>query len=73
MNLTISQLCLLRSIKKRGIPTELINTFLTRCGASIEEWRILLDSKHTFLKEERFYITQLGKKEYQKQKIGRYF
>lgn len=77
MNLSTAQLCLLRCFLKNGVCCELIDIFLTRCGATPEEWTAIqqtkLVRKSNLRSGSRFVFTKEGKREYNKQKQGRYF
>ena len=69
--LSISQLCLLRSLRKAGFPCELIGIFLLRCGASEEEWKSLAGLVEE--RQGRYWLTEQGQKLYRLESKGRYF
>lgn len=73
MELTLGQLYLVRSMEKKGISKSLLPNFMNRCGTSGEEWNSLVDEEFVEEKKDRWWLTNLGKKEYKRQKKGKYF
>ena len=73
MPLSTAQLCLLRSLKSRGVPVELRDVFLSRCGASLQELWDLRDAGTVEEKEGRLQMTDWGKRIYRRESKGRYF
>jgi hypothetical protein len=79
LTLTNVQLIILRSLVKNGWPADLIDPWVwSRNGGEREDWQALVDAG---LVEpdgggrgwERFRLTAEGKREYQKQRIGKWF
>lgn len=75
ISLTNRQLSLMQAISKSGIPFELMDIFMSRCGTSLDAWLGLLENKLVELneKENRYFLTALGKKIFKKEKVGRYY
>ncbi len=74
MDLTTSQLCLLRSLLKQGCPDSLMGTFLLRCGTSTQEWTALGDEGLVQKdKANRWAVTEKGKKTFRVVRKGRWF
>lgn len=70
---TVAQLHLLRCLRGRGIPAELLEIFLNRCGASREEWNALTLLGWAVEERGRFLLTKEGEKRYRKLRETRYF
>lgn len=73
MKATTPQLCLLRSLRKTDIPVSLLEVFLSRCGASHEDWQGLWDWGLVEQEGDRFVLTKIGQREYRRLSKGRYF
>lgn len=75
MELTISQLCYLRSLVKCGIPSDLLEIVLRRGGTTREEHDALLAAGWVKIEKrtKRVVLTPEGKKGYNRAKVGRYF
>lgn len=73
MVLTRAQYCLLRSIGKTGVPSELLAIFLNRCGASSEEWHHLIDAGLVEQANLRYQMTEEGKRVYRRRPKNIYF
>lgn len=73
MKATTPQLCLLRSLRKTGLPVSLLEIFLSRCGASQEDWQGLRDWGLVEQEGDRFVLTKIGQREYRGQSKGHYF
>jgi len=75
--LTVPQYCLLRSLVKTGIPAELAEIFLGRCGASVDDWQFLLAQGWVApgkrADKGRFVLTDAGKRVYQRRPRNVYF
>lgn len=76
--LTNRQLSLMQAISKEGIPEELMEIFLRRCGTSEEEWQGLQGLDYVYLDDTndndcRWKLTKLGFKVFKKEKVGRYY
>ena len=77
MEFTVAQLCLLRCLLKDGISCDLMEIILNRCGANGDDLNLLKKAKHVRKSirqsSSRFVLTKEGRREYAKQKHGRYF
>lgn len=68
------QLYLMRSLLGRGIPPELLDIFLERCGATKEDWENLLVSGCVKADTTgRLIVTPEGKKAFNVEKKGKWF
>lgn len=68
-----AQLCVARSLKLRGCPSDLMHIYLTRCGATQAEFDEMLSASFVSEQDFRFSLTKQGEREYNKQKRGQYF
>lgn len=80
MTFTIHDLCFLRSMMKMGICPTLMSYMLERSGVTQEnldnlkkEKLVYLCKKKAYGKSGRWFVTDIGKKEYKKQSQGKYF
>lgn len=71
--LDIHQLMVLRSLLKVGSPVDLASIFLSRCGCSEAGWAALTEAGLVEQKKGRWLLTEEGKKQYRKQKVGKWF
>ena len=73
-SMNIPQLYLIRSLLSKGIPPDLLDIFLERCGATREDWENLLVSGCVKSDAEgRLIVTPEGKKAFNKEKQGKWF
>lgn len=73
-----AQLCLLRSVGKKGFPTYLLTVFLSRCGATQEDLDQLVSWGFVRVEElvprdSRYVMTPAGKKAYRERPRNVYF
>jgi hypothetical protein len=77
MNLSVAQLCLLRSFLRgraaRPLEVGLRPIFLERCGAAAEEWEALEQAGYLARAGAYWELTDLGLRAFRRGKIGRYF
>lgn len=80
MLLSDRQLSLMQALLRVGVPSELIQIFITRCGTSQEEWEDLINRKLIELVKQRkkdilgrYFLTKEGKKLFKHEKVGRYY
>ena len=77
LNLSDTQLCLLRSFLRRGKPVpfaaSLLTHFLGRCGAADTDWQALLTAGFVAVKGSDVALTPAGLKAYRTQSKGRWF
>lgn len=71
--LSIHQLMMLRSLLAKGWEASLIDYVPRRCGAKEGEWEALVDAGLVEEKDNWFRLTKLGKQEYRRQKVGKWF
>ncbi len=74
MKWTTEQLMVARSLLKQGCPNDLLHIILLRCSANDQDWTGL--QNNGFVEQDnagRWWLSQAGKREYSKQKVGRYF
>lgn len=68
-----AQYCLLRSLKGRGISSELLSIFLNRCGASQEDWQQLIDLEFAVTSGDRIILSRKGLRTYNQRSKSIYF
>lgn len=77
MELTLHQLMAMRSLIHQGWPNSLLSHLLTRCGLEEEGWQALVHHNFVFCPPENdskiWLLTSEGRREYRKQKKGKYF
>lgn len=71
--LTTPQLIMLRSLKTKGWPADLIRYIWERAGGTEADWQALVDAKLTGRQGDRWILTVSGKREFIRQATGRYF
>jgi hypothetical protein len=75
LELNRQQLQLCRCLLRRGIPAELLGKFLLRVGATAADWEALVTARYVLLdrKGYEWRLTDLGWREFRRQRAGKYF
>ena len=76
IDLTDVQLRLLQGLKAKGWPAELTHILLARCGSDQCEWDALERAGLVEIRDKgygRWHLSAAGKREYNRQRKGRWF
>jgi len=75
LDMTIPQMCMMRSLISQGVPANLIDIFLVRCDLDAGGWKQLIDAGYVELrkKDQRYWQSDAGKRAYNVQKKHKWF
>jgi hypothetical protein len=71
---SLHQLYLLRDLSKIGCPFDLVEKLKLRCNCTDQEFLSLVENGVVVQdNDKRYWLSPLGKKEFKKQRVGKYF
>ena len=63
----------MRSLLAQGWPLALLDILLERCSLDLQGWQALGQQGWIEERDNKVWLTASGKREYKKQKVGKYF
>ncbi len=73
MDLTRPQLCLMRTLLKRGWEQSLTDTMLLRCGAARQDWDALVEAGLIASERNLWTLTEAGRLAFRRRPANIYF
>lgn len=72
-NLTVNQLMALRSLLAQGWPSSLLEILLNRCSLEMDNWQEMVNEGWVVVEDNKFRLSNEGKRVYNTEKRGKYF